>query len=205
GGRQRERRPRRAVERPVERARSADGEQRDCRAGDDLIRAQKHHEPAEDRRDEHAAQYRDDVPARGSKMRRSDERTECTAEDDSLEADVDDAHAFHHDLAECGERQGRRGAHGSLDECARDAHAGDATMRARRMRSNASTARMIAASTTETTTEGTPASRCIADAPASSAPNRMPVAITPSAFNRASRATAIAVKPYPGERFSYNA
>ena len=67
--------------------------------------------------------------------------------------------------------------------------------------SASSTTTITTASTTYTATAGTPASRCMAPAPASSAPNSTPVATTPSGCSRASRATAMPVKPYPGERF----
>ena len=64
---------------------------------------------------------------------------------------------------------------------------------------------MITAWTIETATAGTPASRCMAAAPASSAPKAKPATTTPIGSVRAIRATAIAVNPYPGDRFWYRA
>jgi hypothetical protein len=52
---------------------------------------------------------------------------------------------------------------------------------------------MIIAWMAVTQTAGMPASRCMAPAPASSAPKSTPVAITATGSRRARRATAIAV------------
>jgi hypothetical protein len=51
------------------------------------------------------------------------------------------------------------------------------------------------ASTTDASTDGTPASRCIAAAPASSAPNMMLLTAVSSGLSAPTRATAIAVYP----------
>src|SRR5206468_11490003 len=94
-------------------------------------------------------------------------------------------------LTRCGEGERRRRAHGRLDEgdanreCTllqRGVHASSPSGASRSLprrpapvttltRESTTRPRMIAASAIATTTDGTPASRCIAVAPASSAPN----------------------------------
>src|SRR5207244_1524290 len=112
---------------------------------------------------------------------------------------------FDNDFTERRKRERSCRADGRFDERADwSAHLAR-LQRETRARSPATSASMIPAWITETITDGTPASRCIADAPDSSAPKTIPVPMTAKGFNRASRATAIAVKPYPGEIFSYSA
>lgn len=56
---------------------------------------------------------------------------------------------------------------------------------------------MMTACTTDTATAGTPASRCIPAAPASSAPKPIAATMMPIGWSLAIRATAIAVNPVP--------
>src|SRR5262249_17269641 len=124
------------------------------------------------------------------------ECAERAEQDDALEADIDHAGAFHDQFPQRRERERSGRAHGRRQERAADrdhAPPSRATRPRMRARSAATMIRMTLASTTDTTTDGTPASRCIAVAPASSAPKRPPVASTARAFNRARSATAIAV------------
>src|SRR4029077_10881607 len=107
------------------------------------------------------------VSAAHTEARCANERPECARKDHALEANVDDARALDHDFAERGERQRRRGADRRLDEGGGGAaHSTvDVTAFEALSRSMATSPRMTPASTTETTTDGTPASRCIAAAP----------------------------------------
>ena len=110
-------------------------------------------------------------------------RAECAGNDDAFEADVDHTRLLGERLPQSGEQEGRRGSDGRLEKCRdRSAHAGPlpaagvVTGRRRSWRipgaghraraaDAARMARMIDASTADTTTDGTPASRCIPAAP----------------------------------------
>src|SRR5690606_35134071 len=163
-------------------------------ASDDLIRPPADRDRGEHGGDHHAADHATDEPDQRSIRAGEYERAECPADQRALDAKVDHPGALGDHLAERGECERRRQAHGRFGK----QRNGVADAWQRRWgrachAAAASTPRISTASTTFTVTAGTFASRCIALPPAWSAAKRSAAPTTPRASSRASSATAIAV------------
>ena len=125
------------------------------------------------------------ISARNSAMRRADKRSKRAGENDALETDVDDARAFDDDFTQRRERERRRGADRRFEKRRRrELTPMPSRDRERiRARSSATSARMMPASNHRLRRPtARPRRAAWPSAPASSAPKRIPVPMTPSAI-----------------------
>ena len=199
-GRDAQRRAGTAVDRPVQRPGRAHAEQRQRSTSDDLIRADPDDKDDEQQCDHRPCSNRTRKAERYAVARRSHERSQGTGQDRALQADVDQSRTLDEQLAKGREREGHgrtnRGGEEGFDDVRHAAIGVVATSVAgdrRRRAPTATTARISAASITVTRVEGTPASRCMAPAPASRPPINTAVAATRHGSSPAKSATAMAV------------